>query len=127
MRYELLGDLPDFCYDMHTRLGRAVCTRLAGEGAIQEFIKKHPPKAGKTAAVGWALFFAEGSRIAGGLEVDRLSLLEAKAMTGQFGWTVEAWKALVQLVCDAVSVGTVNEIRKAILRSVAHTRNSATK
>jgi hypothetical protein len=115
LSYNILCGLPDFCYDKHTRLGRAVCSRLATTGAIQEFLRKNAPKGGKSAAVGWALFFVEGSRIDGGLEDDRLSLLEAKAMAGQLGWTVEAWKELVQLVSEAVSDGTVNEIRKTIL------------
>jgi hypothetical protein len=121
--YQLLNGLPDFCYDTHTRLGKAVCARLARYGAIRDFLNEHPPMESKSAAVGWGLFFAEGCRIAGGLEDDRLSLLEAKAMAGLLGWEVDAWRELVRLVSEAVSHGIVNEIRKAVLLLAAR-RNS---
>jgi len=118
--YQLLSGLSYFTYDTHTRLGRAVCAELAGHNVIRDLLKDHPPSGGKTAAVGWGLFFAEGSRIADGLEDVRLNLLEAKAIAGQLGWTAEVWNALVNLVNEALSRGIVNEIRRAVLMSVAH-------
>jgi hypothetical protein len=48
-------------------------------------------------------------------------------MAAHFGWTVETWEALVQLVSEAVSDGTVNEMRKAVLLSVVHRTSCETK
>jgi hypothetical protein len=115
VKYELLSGLPDFCYDTHTRVGKMVCARLCGCEPIKQFLKTYGPEAGKGDAVGWALFFAEGGRIANGLEDPRLSLLEAKCCARKFGWTLAMWQTAIQLVSEAVASGRVNEIRKSVL------------
>ena len=122
--YQLLSGLPDFSYDKHTRSGKAVCARLARYGAIRKFLNEHPPRGIRNAAVAWGLFFAEGCRIAGGLEDARLTVLEAKAMAGLLGWEMDTWRELVHLVNGAVSLGIVNQIRKAVLSSSLAQRSS---
>jgi len=117
VKYELLCGLPDFSYDTHTRVGKVVCNRLCGHGPIKQFLTTYGPEAGKGNAIGWALFFAEGGRIANGLEDPRLSLLEAKCCARKFGWTLAMWQTAVQLVSEAVASGKVNEIRKSVLLS----------
>ena len=113
--FETIGGLPDFSYDMHTRIGTRVLRFLSERSPFRQFLEKHPSKLGNGKTLGWALFFAEGGRIQHRLYDPRLDLLEAKFIAHQFGWQLREWRQLVKLMEEAVADGTVNGLRKNIL------------
>lgn len=40
--YRIIGNLPGFAYDMHTRVGLAVCLRLCGHRSMKQFFAENP-------------------------------------------------------------------------------------
>jgi hypothetical protein len=115
--YELLAGLPDYCYDMHTRIGSIVCNRLSKLQSIAKHLSGIVELDTRTKAVGWALFFVEGGVIAGGLTDPRLNDLEHKFVAAKFGMSLSTWRELMGEVFEAKLSGLVNKKRLEILES----------
>jgi hypothetical protein len=113
--FETIGGLPDFTYDMHTRVGTRVLRFLSEHPPFRQFLEKHRSKLGSGKTLGWSLFFCEGGSIQNRLYDPRFDLLEAKFIAHQFGWHLREWRRLVKLMEEAVSDGTVNNLRKNIV------------
>ena len=113
--YRLIADLPDFAYDVHTRIGRAVCARLCAHEPIRQFLADNPSSQEESRAIGMALFFAEGGLIRDGLADSRLSLLEQKYVAASFGWTAVTWLRFVDVLREASDSGVVNVFRERTL------------
>ncbi len=111
---QVLHDLPDFAYDMHTRIGNRVRARLCGESGLKEFFLQHPTRH-RTKAIGWALFMLEGGLIPGGLIDPRLSALEERCLALNFGWDVLTWRAFKVVVAGLMKTGVVNATRRQAL------------
>jgi hypothetical protein len=111
---EVLCRLPDFCYDMHTRVGKQAYRQLRRLPAVQEFFQAHHTSR-KAESVGWAVFLQEGALVRDGLVDDRLLLLEQKYIASRFGWTLLAWESFQQLIAGLLLDGSVNRFRKSIL------------
>jgi hypothetical protein len=115
--YEMLFGLPDFTYDMHTRIGRTACIWMCG--SFKRFFNEHPVCRGENndKALGWALFYVEGGYIKGGLSDPRLSEVEMKFVASKFGWHVEVWRALLEMVREYIyERRKLNQIRMTILQ-----------
>lgn len=121
---EVLCGLPDFCYDMHTRVGRRTCRRVCESTALKQFFQAHSTS-DKTEAVGWALFLLEGGLVRDGLADQRLSLLEQRYLATRCGWTFATWLSFRQLIGDMLRDGTVNGVRKQVLSEQDYGREPA--
>jgi hypothetical protein len=118
--FEIVCDLPDFTFDVHTRVGTRVLRYLSEHSPFRQFLEEHPSKLGDSKTLGWSLFFAEGGRIEHRLYDPRLDLLESKFIACQFGWQTREWWQLVKFMEEAVSSGKVNNLRKNILRCMPY-------
>jgi hypothetical protein len=107
----MIKGLPNYAYDMHTRVGKSVCAKLTGYAVLKDFFVKNPTLENKAVAVGWALFFEEGGKIAGELINDTLTGLEAKFIAAKVGWKLESWLALRTIIAKLLADGSVNEQR----------------
>jgi len=107
-----LKGLPDFAYDKHTRVGKAVCVRMTGIACLKDLVENQTEK---VELIGWALFFAEGGIICGGIESTKLSELEHKFIARKFSVSVELWKELIVRVRGCVESGIVNKMRESVL------------
>jgi hypothetical protein len=115
--YELLAGLPDYCYDMHTRIGSIVCNRLSKLQSIAKHLSGIVELDTRTKAVGWALFFVEGGQIAGGMVDPRLSTLEQRFVAAKFGLSLATWQELLNQVREAKAAGLINQKRLEILET----------
>jgi hypothetical protein len=107
-----LKGLPDFAYDMHTRVGKVVVIRLTGRKPFKDWLVEHQITGDKKQkAIGYALFFMEGGLIPGGLEYGPLSALEQKYVAADWGAPVDDWKDLQNSLLDALQTGQVNDLR----------------
>ena len=117
--YRMLFDLPSHCYDVHTRVGQKVLSRLMrgafGATAIKDFIYRSKVKNGLK-ALGMALFFVEGGRLEGELLYPSLSRLEQLLIAHQHGLSLDEFLALQCLVLDALNAGIIDQIRVEVLR-----------
>jgi|HubBroStandDraft_1064217.scaffolds.fasta_scaffold35903_2 hypothetical protein len=117
--YTMLFDLPSYCYDMHTRTGQEVLSRLMrgdfGATAIKDFICRRKVK-GALKALGEALFFVEGARLKGEMLYPSLSRLEQLVIAHHHGLSLSEFLALQRLVLDALNGGIINQIREEVLR-----------
>lgn len=123
--FETIGGLPDFSLDMHTRIGTRVLRFLSEHYPFRQFLEAHRSKLGSGKTLGWALFFAEGGKIANRLYDPRLEIMEAKFIAHQFGWQPREWRRLVKLMEEAVVDGTVNGLRKNILACMPYGETDA--
>lgn len=109
--------LPSYCYDMHTRAGLAALKSIVagteGAEAIYYFFKRHRVRTPHI-ALGWALFFIEGGRIAGELVCEELSDLEQRVIAYQFGLPLEAWRELRTLLCTIIDGGVLDRERDRV-------------
>ena len=113
--HEILSGLPSYCYDMHTRVGKATIIRMTGLNKIKELFTASMESGVKAGAIGYALFFAEGGLIQGGLVDPRLSELENKFVAKKFNLPFKIWMQLVEVVREYVAAGKVNQIRSSVL------------
>ena len=112
--HKSLAGFPDFCYDMHTRVGKGLCIRMSGYPIFKEYFLKHPVT-DKAMAIGWALFLAEGGLIESGLIDSKVSKLEMKFVALKMGWSVSVWIGFFLLMVDALAKEDVNRFRTRIL------------
>ena len=111
----MICGFPDYAFDMHTRIGKTVCSKLVGRSEVKEFFGKHPTN-DKTQAVGYALFFAEGGRILHALRDSRIALLEQKFVSSKFGYSDEkVWMQLIDIISKLVDSRVVNMLRQSTL------------
>jgi hypothetical protein len=122
--FETMGGLPDFAYDMHTRVGLRALSLLSGHSPFKKFIEKHPSNLGKNKTLGWSLFFAEGGKIENRIYDPKLDFLEAKVIATQFGWQIREWRQLVKYMEEAVANGKVHSLRSHILASMPYSQAS---
>jgi hypothetical protein len=117
--YRMLFDLPSYCYDMQTRIGQAMLSRLMrgafGATAIKDFVYRSRVK-GALKGLGEALFFVEGARLEGEMLYPCLSRLEQLLIAHQHGLPLNEFLALQCLVLDALTAGIIDEIREGVLR-----------
>jgi hypothetical protein len=117
--YRMLFDLPSHCYDMHTRIGREVLSRLMrgafGATAIKNFVY-HSKVKDALKVLGEALFFVEGARLEGEVLYPSLSKLEQLLIAHQHGLSLNEFLALQCLVLDALNAGIIDQIREEVLR-----------
>jgi hypothetical protein len=116
--YKMLFNLPSYSYDMYTRSGQEMLSRLMrgafGATAIRNFIHGSKVK-GALKALGEALFFAEGARLEGELLYPSLSRLEQLLVAHQHGLSLNEFLALQCLVLDALKIGIIDQIREVVL------------
>jgi hypothetical protein len=117
--YRMLFDLPSYCYDVYTRVGQQVLSRLMrgafGATAIKDFVCRSKVK-DALKALGEALFFVEGARIEGEMLYSSLSRLEQLLIAHQHGLSLNEFLALQCLVLDALNAGIIDQIREEVLR-----------
>ena len=111
---EVLCGLPDFCYDMHTRVGKRTLVRLCADPELRDFFQRHPTSR-RTEPIGWAVFLIEGGAIPGGLADPQLSELEEKFLVFRFSWDVDTWRAFKHLMNSLLLDGRVNTARRSVL------------
>ena len=116
--HRMMWGLPSYCYDMYTRVGLEMLKRLVrgayGMEDIRRLFQENPVKGAHT-ALGEALFFEEGGRIAGELIYEPLSALEQKAFSHQFDLPISDWLRLRKLAAQALADGVVDRIREDVL------------
>ena len=105
----LLYGLPDYCYDMHTRVGKGMLYRAMNFHQFKPLLKDCNDK---VKALGYALFFMEGGKIDKALASASLSVLEMQMVASKFGVEVGAFLELLKAVGVALTDGTVNKIRQ---------------
>jgi hypothetical protein len=114
----LLFDLPNYCYDMHTRTGLAVIRWLKhgvrGAEEIRDLLRQNQIETPHK-ALGEAPFFVEGGRIEGELIYGPLCHLEQKVIAHQLGLSLETWLYLQILVEQAIVDGIVDRVREDVL------------
>lgn len=117
-RPEMLFDLPDYCYDMHTRVGLKALQKsvkgVVGADAIREFFRQHRIKNAHR-ALGEMLFFVEGGRMKGELMYEPLCELEQRMHCQKWGLAWDRWSCLRVLVEKAVRQGVFNRAREEVL------------
>ena len=116
--YKMLFDLPCYCFDTHTRVGRAMLKRLVlgvkGAEGIKELFQQNRIKSAHL-ALGGVLFFEEGGRIQGELIYEPLCSLEQRVFAHQFRLSLDIWSELRVLVGKAVQEGIVDRVREEVL------------
>ena len=109
--------LPNYCYDMHTRVGLTVLKRIAagveGAEAVGLLLRRHRVKTPHI-AIGWALFFVEGGRTGGEVKYEEVSDLEQRVIAHRFGLPVDVWRELRALVSGVVDCGVVDQQRSRV-------------
>jgi hypothetical protein len=112
--YITIFNLPNFSYDMYTRIGRSVLKRLIkgvpNAREIQDFFQQVPTNDPLNAA-GEALFFVEGGFVQGEVFYRPVSQLEQKCFAAQFGLLNEQWSTLKLLMASAIDSGVVDQLR----------------
>jgi len=126
--YRMLFDLPSYCYDMHTRVGQEVLSRLmrgaCGATVIKNFVYRSKVRSALK-VLGEALFFVEGARLEGEVLYPSLSRLEQLLIAHQHGLSLNEFLALQCLVLDALNAGKIDQIREEVLHK-ALTRTEGT-
>jgi hypothetical protein len=119
--WETLVGLPDFCYDMHTRVGKRTIVRLSSLPIVKNFYVQHPtPK--RPDPIGWALFLLEGALVPGGLADVRLSALEHKFLARKFNWSMQTWVEFQTLMHRLLfDDKAVNDLRREVLAEAQYT------
>ena len=116
--YKMIAELPSCAYDIYTRIGLKVLTRLMrgveGAEAIKDFFKQNKVKSSQQ-AIGESLFFVEGGRISGELIYAPLSRLEQKVFAHQFGLPMNKWLHLRDLTRKALEDGVIDREREIVL------------
>jgi hypothetical protein len=115
---KLLMALPSYCYDMHTRIGRAVLRWLVqgvrGAVGIRELLRENRVESPHK-VLGNALFFVEGARIEGELIYGPLCHLEQRVIAHQLGLLLQTWLQLQILVEQALADGVIDRVREDVL------------
>lgn len=109
-----LKGLPDYCYDMHTRIGKGALYKLCGVLELRQFFVKNPPRS-KPEALGWAMFFEEGGKIKDRLADTQTDCLEDIIVAEKHGIGLGAWHELRGIMRGLLSTGRVNEYRSMLL------------
>lgn len=113
---ETLYGLPDYAYDMHTRVGKSAYASLVWSDKIKQFFKDCPAL-DKMKAVSYAVFYVEGGQISQGIgsaQVDELTDLMTATI---LQWPVAKWLEFKQLVRSLVDDGVVRAQRLKCLES----------
>lgn len=113
--YQTLKGLPEYCYDMHTRVGKATLYKACGVNAVGQFFHLNPVKS-KPDALGWALFFEEGGKVQGRLGDQKLDDLEQLIVAERHGLELDQWLTLRQVVRQLIASGRLTEIREGVLK-----------
>jgi hypothetical protein len=113
--HHMLKGLPDYCYDMHTRVGKTLCIRLCGNKQIKEFFQKHPTQRKKDTIVGNAIFYLEGVCIEDDYSHPLIVGLEQKFEAAMNGWTLSAWNEFMQIVKGLFEDGTILSLRSQLV------------
>ncbi len=112
-------ELPNYCYDMHTRIGLSVLRRLVhgvpGAHAIRDFFHRTRTNAPHR-ALGEALFVMEGGREKDELVYPLLCSLEQRVAAHKFGFPFDQWLRLCDLTLKALERGLIDRLREEILR-----------
>jgi len=120
--FRVLFDLPNYCYDMHCRVGLKVLHRLVqgapGAGEIRNFFRQHPVKTPHR-VLGEALFFVEGGRIKNELIYEPLTCLEQRVFAHKNGLSLDAWFELQALTAEALQEGIIDRVRDEALQGYA--------
>jgi hypothetical protein len=107
-----LKGLPDFSYDMHTRVGKIVVIRLTGRQPFKGWLETYGVTGDKKQkSIGYSLFFCEGGLIPHGQENEALSELEQKYVAADFGVSLVAWQWLNAAMRAELADGKINELR----------------
>jgi hypothetical protein len=116
--YKMLFGLPSYCYDMYTRVGltalRWMVQGVKGAQDIRQFFQVNDIRDARL-ALGEALFFEEGGRIAGELIYEPLCLLEQRLIAKQFSLSLTSWLQLRALAKQALVDGVIDRVREDIL------------
>ncbi len=116
-----ISELPNYCYDMHTRIGLSVLRRLAHgvpeAQAIRDFFQRNKTNAPHR-ALGEALFTVEGGREKDELVYPSLCSLEQRISAYQYGLPFHQWLRLCDLTLKALEDGVIDRLREETLRRV---------
>jgi hypothetical protein len=111
-------ELPNYSYDMHTRIGLTVLRRLVqgipGAQAIRDFFQRSKMSAPHR-ALGEALFYMEGGREKNELIYPSLCSLEQRVAAYKFGFSFDRWLQLCDLIHEALERGVIDRLREEVL------------
>lgn len=113
--FQTLKGLPEYCYDMHTRVGKGSLYKACGVLAVSQFFHQNPVKS-KPEALGWALFFEEGGKIEHRWGNARVDAFEQQVVAERHGLGLEQWLEFRTVVQTMLSTGRFTEIRDGVLR-----------
>lgn len=118
----ILGGLPDFAYDMHTRVGKNMLVRVTGHPKVKAFYSEHVLADGcsRVEPLGWALFYVEGGRIQQECRDSRLTALEQRIVAQKFGWSPEVFAQFKELVQSLLQDATVTSLRRKVLATMPY-------
>lgn len=116
----LLKGLPDYTYDMHTRVGKAAIRTLRKLPEIDTFFTTNLTHADQFKILGYALFYMEGGLLVNSVKDYQLCTLEYKMVAAGFGLSIFAFLNLMNLVATAVESGKMNTFREAELVKVSY-------
>lgn len=108
-----VGGLPEYAYDMHTRVGKGALIRLTGFDKVKKFFEV-TPVGDKLRAMGFAMFYVEGGRIKNELISPHLWMLEVRYMAHSFGITVQRFSELMNLMTELIASGDVAKVRAKV-------------
>lgn len=117
-KHSSLAQLPSYSFDVHTRIGQEVLRRLIrGTGGVHEikyFMESNELRSPLT-ALGMALFYVEGGRIAGEVVYPSLCQLEQALVANRHGLSLADFVALQDVLLRVLESGKLNQIRSEVL------------
>ncbi|HEV2577116.1 MAG TPA: hypothetical protein VGU25_07890 [Acidobacteriaceae bacterium] len=112
---KILHDLPSYCYDLHTRIGRSVIQSLIhgaqGADPLKYFFARHKV-CDRATALGMALFYSEGGQLRNEIFFAEVLDLEQRIMAQKFGLNISEWDDLRAHVNEALEAGIVDRLRR---------------
>lgn len=112
---KILHDLPSYCYDLHTRIGRTVIQSLihGAQGAepMKYFFARHKVF-DRATALGMALFYSEGGQLRNEIFFAEVLDLEQRMMAQRFELNISEWNDLRAHVNEALEAGIVDRLRR---------------
>ena len=113
--FRMIQGLPNYCYDMYTRVGRTVLHSLlsgvAGAERIRNLLSE-PGVCEPLLAAGEALFFEEGGLLQDEVGYECVADLNQRLFANQFGLGMERWQELRAHMRAAIQLGIVDTLRE---------------
>lgn len=113
----LICGLPEYAYDMHTKIGKGCTFKLCG---FTDFLAvlQGSGCTDKAKAVGWAMFFAEGGLLKNDHWNSEIAILERKIAYNSLGLTFEQGVKLEMAITNVKNDGSLFKLREKAARYV---------